>query len=126
MGSPLGSKNGKITLNSTEVLDVTSWNVEKVADNKPYASSSTAGYRKRVSGVKDWTGTLEVLPNDTPKLESYCEVGDTKTVELFLDGTLKYSGPIIIDKIGVKVDIQSGEVIAGTVDFSGNGAWTNY
>ena len=122
MGTPISGKNGKVTVASTDIGDVTKWSLDLESNNPAYASNSTSGVKKRVAGVKDSSGSIEYKLDSAAALP--LAAGDTVTLKLYINASKYYQGDVIIDKVGVVTDIDTGEIVAQTAQFSGNGAWT--
>jgi len=128
MAGPISGKSGKAYYTpeggaKTEVLDVRSWKVSRLSDNKEYASSSTAGWKKRVAGNRDWNGSFEVYTQDGDLALGFDE-GDKVTLELLSDTGMTLTGPAIIDSIDEDVQVEGGDPTAATVNFSGDGEFT--
>jgi hypothetical protein len=117
----LSGKNGTLYLNGSEITPVVNWKLTAQSSNPEYAANDTGGWKKRVAGVRDASGSLEIKASD----DRHCpiEEGDAPLLALHLDrsGSNYYQVPAIVDKISVQVDIQKGEIVAYLVDFSGNG-----
>ena len=122
MGTPISGKDGKVTVNATDIGDVTKWTLDESSNNPAYASNSTSGSKKRVAGVKDSSGTIE-YELDTAAAEPLT-VGATATLKLYINATKYYSVPAIIDSIGTVCDVDTGAIVAHSAKFSGNGAIT--
>lgn len=118
----MSGKNGTLFLGENEVSPVTNWKLVATSDNPDYAANDTAGWKKRVAGVRDASGSFEVKVADDKQCP--VEEGDSVSLALHLDATGDnyYEVPAIIDKISVDVDINKGEIVACIVEFSGNGA----
>ena len=115
-------KDGKVNDGTSDIADITRWTFTKTSNNPAYASSSSAGFRKRVAGVKDGSGAIEgKYQNDTAPI---LDEGEEVTVKLYVDTTHFYSVPVIIDSFQLETDIDRGEVVGWSADFSTNGAWT--
>ncbi|NQT36195.1 MAG: hypothetical protein HQ581_01820 [Planctomycetes bacterium] len=122
--SVISGKDGTLYLGEDEVTPVTNWRLVKTSDNKNYAANDTGGAKKRVAGVKDCSGTLEIKADDTANVP--VEEGDAVALKLHVDdtGNNYYDVPAMIDRIEVDVDIDRGEIVAYFVAFSGNGTIT--
>jgi hypothetical protein len=120
--SVLSGKNGTLFLGSTEITPVVNWKLVITSNNPDYTANDTGGWKQRVAGVRDASGSMEIKATD----DQTCPVeeGDTPTLALHVDnsGNNYYQVPAIIDKISVDVDINRGEIVAYVVEFSGNGA----
>jgi hypothetical protein len=122
----LSGKNGTLFLGSTEITPVVNWKLVTSSNNPDYAANDTGGWKKRVAGVRDASGSLEIKASDDRNCP--VEEGDTPTLALHLDdsGDNYYEVPSIVDKISVDVDINRGEIVAYVVEFSGNGPIVRY
>ncbi len=117
----LSGKNGTLHLGSAEVLHVIFWQIEKTAANRAYAANDTGGAKRRVSGVKDCTGRLEVKATDGAKVP--VAEGDLVALALHADGSGEnyYGLSAVVDSIRVEVDISDGKPIAYGIRFSADG-----
>jgi len=120
----LSGKDGTVRLARGEVFRVTGWRVEKTSANRSYAANDTGGARRRVRGVKDCAGRLEIKADDSSPLP-LCE-GDCVALELHADGSGEnyYELAAIVDRVGLAVDVGRGAPIGYVVAFSGNGPIT--
>lgn len=116
----ISGKDGSVTFNSAEVLQVTGWTLTHTSHNSAWASSSTGGYRQRVAGVKDWGGSF-TAKYDVAIVPT---VGQSAALVLELDGSDSASGTAIIDSVSLVVDINTGEAVGYSLAFSGNGPLT--
>jgi len=123
MAGPISGKSGKVYVDAVEVADVRNWKVNRASDNKEYASSSTAGWKKRVAGNRDWSGSFEVYLQDGDMTLAFDD-GDDITLILQTDSGQTFTGPAIVDGIDYDDNIEGGDPVAGTVNFSGDGAYT--
>lgn len=120
----ISGKNGKVMIGDAALAEITDWTFHTTSVNHAYASSSTGGYRRRVAGVKDGSGTIGFkLDPDDPLTDAFDE-GSSATLLLYLDETHYYTVPAVIDSLQLGVDISSGDVLSGTAQFSADGAWT--
>lgn len=122
--STFSGKDGKVLIGGTALADITRWSLRTSAQNSAYASSSTGGYKKRVPGVKDASGSIAFKLNTADPITGDFDEGSAVTLLLYLDGTRFYSVPAVIDALKLEVDIDSGQVVGGVAEFSANGAWT--
>ena len=113
----ISGKDGQV--NSFD--DITGWTINVTSNNAAYASSSTGGWKKRVPGVKDWSGTFSGKFNgELPVAE-----GEEVALTLTLDGSSSFSGDAVIDQITLQVDVDDGDVVGFTASFSGSGELTS-
>ncbi|MGE3406806.1 MAG: hypothetical protein AB7I37_08335 [Pirellulales bacterium] len=122
--STFSGKDGKVLIGGTSLADITHWSLRTLSHNSAYASSSTGGHKKRVPGIKDASGTIAFKLNTSDPITDDFDEGSSVTLLLHLDATRYYSVPAVIDAIRLEVDIDSGQVVGGVAEFSGNGAWT--
>jgi hypothetical protein len=115
-------KDGKVLVGATPVADITSWEFTKEAQTSRYGSSSTAGFKRTIPGVKLGSGTIE-FKWDTSAASPVVE-GAAVTLKLYTNASEFFSVPAVIKSFRVKVDVDSGEPTAGTAAFETDGAWT--
>lgn len=122
----ISGKNGKVNDGTSDIVEVTGWTLHTESNNVAYASSSTAGYRKRVAGVRDGGGRVEGKLDATASsaITDVLDVGDELTLKLYVDATHFYSVPAVIDTLDVEVDVDTGQPVGWRGEFSTNGAWT--
>ena len=118
MADPVSGKDGTVHWDTSQLSQVTAWNLSEVCETKPYHTNESGGTRKRVAGVMDWTATVTVKDRPT------CNPGDTATLELALDSGGYYSGPGILQARDPTVDIDGGEINSWDLRFEANGAMT--
>lgn len=118
MGTPIGSKGGKVEIASVELADVISFSYNRSANNPDYRSSSTDGQTQRVEGHQDSQLTLEWLP-DAGTLESPAlTVGTTYAMEGFTDDAHSVSGNFIVDSVDANVPIGDGGIVGNSAQLS--------
>jgi hypothetical protein len=115
-------KDGKILIGSTPIADITRWTLAKSAHLGRYASSSSPGFKKSVSGVKSASGTIEFKWDSAAP--SPITEGTAVTLKLHTNATEFFTVPAVIEEFRLEVDIDTGEVTAGTARYSSDGAWT--
>lgn len=120
----ISGKNGKVLIGTTALAEITDWTFHTTSVNHAYASSSTGGYRQRVAGVKDGSGSIGFKLDPADPITDDFDEGSSVTLLLYIDATHFYSVPAVVDSIQLAVDISSGDVLGGTAVFSANGAWT--
>lgn len=106
-------------------LHVGKWSITKMVETGKYASNSTAGWRKAVAGVKDWSGSMTVYIHDGAVLEWSVEGAEVE-VQFHADGGAAdyYEGNIRITEVSEEFDADSGDPVAAEVTFEGSGALT--
>lgn len=124
MAGPATSIGGKATWNSVEIPDVLKWSLNPKGEIHAYGSSSTAGWKKRMAGTKDLSGSIDTKVQDTGTLP--CKPGDTATLQLEAESGVSFSGPAMIDDISMETDIDTGAPVGLTINFSANGTWSDF
>ena len=122
---PKSGVGGDVQIAASSVAEIKSWQFNRTSNNPSWASNVSAGYKKRVAGVKDGSLTFEFVYDFNDKIELTLKEGDEVTVVLFSDATHSYSAPCIVDSLELNVDINDGEPVGGTITASTNGAWTD-
>ncbi len=120
----ISGKDGKVKIGSATLADITHWTLRTQATLSAYASSATAGFRKRVAGIKDGSGSLAGKLDPGDPISDDFDEGAAVTLLLYIDPTHFYTVPALIESLQLEVDIDRGEVIGWRADFSTSGAWT--
>jgi len=120
----ISGKDGKVLIGAVALADITRWTFNATSANPAYASSSTAGYRRRVAGIKEGAGRIAFKLDPADPISDDLNEGDAVTLLLYVDATHFYTVPALVDALELEVDISSGDVLGGTASFSTNGAWT--
>ena len=113
----VSGKNGTVSVGGA-VSDATSWSLSMTSNNPSWASPATSGYKNRVAGIKDTTGSYSAKVNGTIPTPGTA----TASCAFTTDGSATYTLNIIIDSVNLEVDMDDGDVVGYSVDFSGNGA----
>lgn len=108
----------------TQISEVKKFSWNPSQETKDYASNKTGGAKKRVSSVKDGSGSLDGVWDPWDPITDHMEPGTEVTLKL-----QHYTGqfwvvPAIIDDMSFEVDIETGDVQTWTANFSLNGPWT--
>ncbi len=123
--SGISGKNGYAKIGATNIAEVTGWSFKPSSNNSAWGSSDSSGYKKRVAGTKDGSGSIEGKYDPSTSFIGVIDVGTEVTLLLYINATKYYSVPSIIDSYDLSVDINDGEVVGFSADFSTNGTWTN-
>jgi len=121
MAGPASSVGGSAKWGNATIPDVLKWTVNPKNETQAYASSSTAGWKKRLAGCKDLSGSIDTKVQDTGLLP--CKPGDKAILVLKGSAGVSFSGPAIIDDISIETDIDTGAIIGLSINFSADGAW---
>lgn len=111
-------KNGKVLAGATTIAEVTGWTYNPTSSNPAWASSSKAGRKQRVGGVRDSSGTFDFKYDTTDRIHAILTPGDEVTLNLYSDASDIFVVPVVIDGITYEVDINDGEVTGGTCSYS--------
>lgn len=117
----IGGKDGTVN-NGSAVGNVKNWSITHTSNNSAWGSSSTGGYKNRVPGTKDWSGTITVA-RDVAAVIPFV-VGNTYTLNLTENGTKFYTGNGIVDSVAETIDVDNGTQTDVVVAFSAAGALT--
>lgn len=116
---------GKIMIGASTAPDCTAWSWERSCILHAYASCSTSGWKKRVAGTKDHSGSLEGKFSDSDLIDDYFDEGDAVTLHLYVNTTDYYIVPARIENLSIEVDIDDGDIIPWSSSFSGDGQWSS-
>ena len=123
--SPQGESNKALKVSGTGLYEVLKWTFNPKAKNPAYASNKTGGYMYRVAGIKDGSGSCEGKYVPSQPIMATVDVGTAVTLDAYLTATVFYAIPAIVDSLKIDVDLNTGEFVSWTMDFSTVGAWTN-
>jgi len=131
MGTPFTAILGNATLGTgpaVHIPDVKKWTCNPKAENQAYASSDSAGWKQRVKGILDCSGTIDCLVTDDATLMSIGIIPGAKIpiLTLLLNGTVNFVGPAIIDDVSFDINVESGEIEGATITWSGDGEWEDF
>lgn len=114
-------KSGTVTFTGSGTLLITSWTVNPVVDMAESTSTSdvSAGYKKYLSGWKDWTCSAETN-YDSSGLTLSATLGVEAALVLDTVDGLAFSGQAFCT--GHTVSNDMGDVVKATWSFQGNGA----
>jgi len=101
------------------VHTVARWRISSSVDLKAVVASNTKKGTITLGGVQDWEGSYEAFGGAPQKLPN-----DAFTFKGSLDGAVNVSGPVRCSSVEIVIDIENGEPIRHTVNFSANGVLT--
>ncbi|MHC4406550.1 MAG: hypothetical protein ACYTG0_43550 [Planctomycetota bacterium] len=124
--SGISGKDGlvKAGAGGTQIAEITGWRFTKTSNNPAWASSDTGGYKTRVAGVKDGSGSIDFKYSTATAQHTLIAEGTLVTLELYRNASLYISVPAVIDSISDEVDINDGDTVSGSADFSITAAWS--
>ena len=102
--------------------EVTGWSLNITTNNPSYASSDTSGWKKRVTGTSDVTGTVEFKWSGSAPVQAGASIAG---LVLNIDGSDSYTLDAVVDTLNVEADLDDGDVISGSFDFSVAGTTTS-
>lgn len=117
MAQPTSAKNGKVVWEGTELSHATQWTFREPNDTQEYASSGTAGYKNRIAGHNDATGSFNLYFDSGADWRGVLKRGDIGTLQLFRDGTKFYEIEAIILDTEESADIEGGAAIKVAFNF---------
>ncbi len=122
MPEPITGMNGNVSLDA-EIADVRSFTLNILADNKVYATSDTAGWKKSAEGIKSWNAQINVyLPDATFPAWT---VGAVLAATLTSAAGKTMSGSCRLDSLeNIDVNIEESGMVGCTLNVTGNGAIT--
>lgn len=120
----ISGKDGKVKIGSAELADITHWTLRTSASLSAYASSATGGFKRRIAGVKEGSGTIEGKLDPADPVTDDFDEGSAVTLLLHVDAARYYIVPALIESFRLEVDIDRGEVVGWKAEFSTTGAWT--
>lgn len=115
----LTGKGGSITFTNCQT-SAKSWSLNWTGDVEEITdfADGSAGYKKKLHTLKDWTATVE-YNYDAANTAS---PGDSATLTLNVDGTINYAGTAILTNVSPSTSV--GGVAMMTATFEGNGTLT--
>lgn len=101
---------------------VRDWSISLTDDLQAYIASNTKSGTGRISGNEDWSGVFNAYGHTPVKMP-----GEKFTLTANIDKSLAGAalgavGPVIVDQVEVRIDIESGAIIQHVTNFSGDGA----
>ena len=115
---PMSGKDGSVSGGGAST-QITAWSMSASASNSSWGSSSTNGYKDRLGGVVDGSGSVE------GKWDGSQAMVEGTSYTLTLDtGNGSWSVPCICDSYSLDVNVDDGEVVSWSADFSIDGEYT--
>ncbi len=123
----LSGQNGKVTLGSVTIAEVTHWTFTDRTKLSEWSSTDTPGYLKRVGSVADAGGSFDFrLDLASPQWDSAGGIvssGMEYTGYFYVDATHYITVPLFIQEVTYDVDIDNGPAITGKATWASTGAW---
>ncbi len=119
----LSGKSGNVSIDGEELAQVTGWRLRTSTQATSYASSSTGGFKRRLPGARQASGSLAFLL-DTAVPQTSLHEGEAVELLLKMDAARGVRVPAVIDALDLQIDVASGQIIGGRFQFTSDGAWT--
>lgn len=118
----ISGKDGDVIIQGTQVCEVTKWTYKETANNPTYASNCSRGGKKRRAGTTDSSGTIEGKWNPGRPVygdgAGQLRAGREVRLFLYLDQYQYIDVRAVFDTWSLDVDIDSGDIIGWTSDWS--------
>lgn len=124
-GLGISGKDGDVKISGTAICEIMKWSFNPKCNVPAYASNKTSGYKRRVAGVKDGSGSMEGAWDPATPAITVIDPGTGATLRLYINATQYYDVPAVIESFKLDVDVDTGEIVKWSADFGTNGAWTN-
>ena len=127
----ISGKDGKILVGTSDYAELRNWNFTPSSNNPQFGSSSSAGHKKSVAGVKSGTVSFAQVLETVDAIYESVKPGDAVVLLLYeiKDNTAVspdrfWSVPARIESLAVDVDVDDGGEVTVGVEATTNGAWT--
>ena len=117
---------GGVYLDSTKVAEIANWSLDMSADDIDVTSFDSEGWRERIQGIKEWSGSFEgnFEPDDTTGQAALINAwltGQKVTLELQVNSTVKFSGNALVT---LNIETPVDDKASFSCDFQGTGPLT--
>lgn len=123
----ISGKDGDAYRDGVQLCELQNWRFTATVAVHSYSSNCSAGYKKRVSGIKDGSGSMGLLHNPGRPVygqgSGQMQEGDQATLGLYLNDNHYLAVPAIITSFAFEVDIDEGSFVSSNVEFEANGLW---
>jgi len=109
---------------TSELIEVKKWTFEPKSANPAVCTNQTDGFKSRVHGVRDGTGTIDVIAPEAT-IPPFVD-GDHVTLDLIDGHGAHFIIPAIIESMPYQCDIDGGEFVGYAYNFAITGAWYMY
>ena len=115
---------GGVYLDSTKVAEIANWSLDMSADDIDITSFDSEGWRERIQGIKEWSGSFEgnFKPDDTQGQAALINAwlnGEKVILELQVNSTVKFSGNALVT---LNIETPVDDKASFSCDFQGTGA----
>lgn len=119
---------GGVYIGSTpkKVAEIANWSLDLSADDIDITSFDSQGWRERLQGIKEWSGSFEgnFKPDDADGQAALINAwisGDPVTLELQVNSTVKFGGDAFVN---LSIETPVDDKVSFSCDFSGTGPLT--
>ncbi len=117
---------GGVYVGESKVAEIANWSLDMSADDIDITSFDSEGWRERMQGIKEWSGSLEgnFDPTDTDGQGELIDAwlsGEAVTLELNVNSTVKFSGDAFVN---LSIETPVDDKASFSCDFSGTGPLT--
>jgi hypothetical protein len=129
-GNAISGQDGDVVISGQALYELKKWSASFKSANQAYGSNATAGYKKRVAGIKDCSGSCDGVwdPGNpiygTGGVAGQVREGMAPQVYLYIDAAQYWNVPCMVDDFKIDVDLDNGDIVGWAFNFSGNGQWT--
>ena len=108
---------------SKKVAEIANWSLDMSADDIDITSFDSAGWRERMQGIKEWSGSFEgnFAPEDTQGQAALINAwlnGQKVTLELQVNQAVKFSGDALVTP---SIETPVDDKASFSCDFQGTG-----
>ena len=109
-----------------KVAEIANWSLDMSADDIDITSFDSEGWRERIQGIKEWSGSFEgnFEPGDTNGQAALINAwlnGEKVKLELQVNASVKFSGDALITP---SIETPVDDKASFSCDFSGTGPLT--
>jgi len=111
---------------SKKVAEIANWSLDMSADDIDITSFDSGGWRERIQGIKEWSGSFEgnFKPDDTNGQAALINAwlnGQKVKLELQVNASVKFSGDALVTP---SIETPVDDKASFSCDFSGTGPLT--
>jgi len=107
----ISAKTGTVTIGGSPLQDIVNITIEKVSEEKTYATSSTNGRRYEIGGHESVSGSFEVLGG------SNAVQGSIVSLVITNAGPANFNGYAHIRSNNVTSNVDSGDLIGNVINW---------
>ncbi len=119
----LSGTDGSVTIDASNPIEITQWDLDYGADIDGYYSRSGAGGQQTVKAGTNGTGNMEFMYNDDTPIQSLIGEGDLITLTLLHSSGDSHTGLARIGRFGFGIN-RDGTGQRVSVSFTTHGLWT--